>query len=331
MNLEGFEFDHIVSRKGKDIMLGQLQDYVEACIDNEECSETKDHYICQCPYCKTAYLHDHTYDGPYTKYKLYVKKDKTTGFCFRCDQAYVNASNDDQVSFKIEVPEPEMLLGDFELTKLDNSGTWRLDMFDDFDKFDAQGFEYLVNKRHSYFNKLADLLNIRYSNHNPVIPFYYRGELIFYQFKIVDPKRHVTRRKNSRGEYEEKVYQEPKYFTPPIDHKPPYVIEHGNNKKFIICEGTFDAIALLLQAPSYTPFALLGSSITDYQLAMLRTYIPEKIIVYMDETELSKKVVNRLNAFINYADISIIYSNGEDPEERLKRLIAEEQNIQWIK
>jgi len=313
MQLEGFEFDHIVSRKGKDIMLGQLQDYLDDRIENSEYNETKDHYICECPYCKTAYLHDGSYDGPYTKYKLYIKKDKSTGFCFRCDQAFVNASNDEEVSFKIEVPEPELLLDDFELVKLGNNGTWRLDMFEDFDKFDEAGFGYLIHERHGYFKKLAEVLNIRYSNHNPVIPFYFHGELIFYQFKLAFGKPSI------------------KYFTPPISHKPPYIIEHGTNKKFIICEGTFDAISLLIQAPDYTPFAVLGSTITDYQLAMLRTYVPEKIIVYMDETELSKKVAGRIAPFINYADISIIQSSGEDPEERLKRLIANEQEVSWIK
>jgi hypothetical protein len=59
--------------------------------------------------------------------------------------------------------------------------------------------------------------------------------------------------------------------TPPIDFKPPYIIEKSNVKKFIIVEGVFDAIACLFFYPEYIPFAVLGSQITYYQLELLRS------------------------------------------------------------
>lgn len=310
MVLEGFNFDHIQSKKGKDIMFGDLALWVDSCIESNTCSESGDHYITQCPYCLSAYLNDSTYDGPYTKSKLYTKKDKSSGFCFRCDRAYVNI--DDTIKLELSLPESKVDLKSFELVRLPSSGTWNLDLFDSFDQNDEKGLSYLIS-RNPYLKQLAPRLGIKYTNHNPVVPFYYRGDLIYYQIRLAFGSPRI------------------KYFSPPISHKPPYIIEHGTNKKFIICEGTFDAISLLVQAPDYTPFAVLGSTITDYQLTMLRTYIPDKILVYMDDYELSKKVAMRIASIIDYADIDIIKSAGSDPEEVLKQRLAEGYNINWIK
>ena len=187
-----------------------------------------------------------------------------------------------------------------------------MDLFNSFDEYDEQGYQYLVRERHGYFKDLYKVLGIRFTNHNPVIPFYYKGELIYYQIKFAFGNNRMP------------------YFSPPIEYKPGYLIEHDDNKKFIICEGTFDAISLLIQAPSYTPFAILGSSITDYQITMLRSFVPEKIIVYMDTTELSIKVVNKIKKYINYADVNIIKSYGKDPEENLRYRLAEEMVVSWI-
>lgn len=309
MNLEGYEFTEVRKRDGKLVMIGEIQKYMQDHIDESQYKETKTHYMIECPYCKNAYLHDDTYEVPYTKRKLYMLKNGTTGFCFRCDRAWVN--NDDSIRIELDTPEEPISMKDFELIKLPNVGLWTLDLYDGLSDQDDKGFEYLCN-RNPYLEKLAPMLGIKYTEHNPVIPFRFKNELIYYQFRLAFGNPSI------------------KYFSPPISHKPAYIIEHADCKKFIVCEGTFDAISLLIQAPDYVPFAVLGSTITDYQLTMLRTYVPEKILVYMDETSLSTKVADRIRSFINYAEVGIIKSDGTDPEENLMRKLRYGGKTRWI-
>lgn len=42
----------------------------------------------------------------------------------------------------------------------------------------------------------------------------------------------------------------------------------------------------------------------------------------MDETSISKRVMNKLKTQIDYCPIDIIRSDGEDPEERMNRMIS---------
>jgi hypothetical protein len=147
------------------------------------------------------------------------------------------------------------------------------------------------------------------------MPFKYRGDIFYYQIRFTGKNNKI------------------RYFFPPISKKPPYIIEHGANKKFIIVEGVYDAISCLIQAPSYTPMAVLGSSISDYQMYFLREYVPEEIVVYMDDTGKSKAIAGRLKSVIDYCPIRIIRSDGEDPEECMIRRMEKRpgSEIGWIK
>ena len=51
----------------------------------------------------------------------------------------------------------------------------------------------------------------------------------------------------------------------------------------------------------------------------------------MDKTDISIRIAEKIKETIDYCPISIIKSNGEDPEERMKRLISYGVNLQWIK
>ena len=191
--------------------------------------------------------------------------------------------------------------------------TWTLDKYNnEFDSYDQKGVEYLIG-RHKYLADLWQPLGFKFWDSNIVMPFKYHGEVFYYQIRF-------TMGDNIR------------YFFPPISAKPPYIIEHGENpgKKIIICEGVYDAVSLLIQAPSYTPCAVLGSSISDYQISFLREYVPEKILIYMDETEISKRIAGKIKNEIGYCDIKIIPSDGEDPEECMKRRMLTNSEIGWI-
>lgn len=246
-------------------------------------------YAIKCPFCSK--------EG-YEKEKLYIKDDMTVGHCFKCHRAFMNVTED--IEFTIKTP----TIGKsnhHDLVKLSND-TWTLDMYDkEFTENDKIGEKYLAS-RHKYLPMLSKLLKFKFSNHNVVMPFFFHGELIYYQIRFTN--------KNPI-----------RYFFPPITDKPIYAIECNDCKDLVICEGIFDAIGILLMYPDKTPIAVLGSTVSDYQIEMIRTYHPRSIKVYMDETKLSIGIIKKLKSVIDYAEYSIVKSNGEDPEEKLIKLI----------
>ena len=103
--------------------------------------------------------------------------------------------------------------------------------------------------------------------------------------------------------------------------------------RIVIVEGIFDAIAALIQCPDYTPIAVLGSSISDYQIEYIRAYAGEiwEIRIWMDETDISKRIANKIKSVIDYVPIGIIKSYGPDPEEVMNWRMRHGKQLQWIK
>lgn len=265
-----------------------------------------DEYIIHCPFCK---------EEGHTKHKLYIKSDLSVGHCFVCTRSFINATNKIDTSFQIS---PRLLnfgwgRQQFKLVPLTDP-TWSLEkFFNEFDDYSEEGVKYLLG-RHKYLENLWQALEFKFWDGNIVMPFKYHGNIFYYQIRFTGNTGKI------------------RYFFPPISAKPPYIIEHGPNpgKKVIICEGVFDAISLLVQAPSYMPFAVLGSSISDYQIDFLREYVPEKVLIYMDETEISKRIAGRIKQELGYCEVRIIPSDGEDPEECMKRRMTYGKEIGWI-
>lgn len=287
----------INSKRGKELVFLDLESYVDELVDNNQVRKTNRNYISFCPYCVDAYLKDSSYEGPYNKEKLYISLDKKYGHCFRCDKIFLHY--DDDFNFEFDWDVSVINEGEFKVSIME--GKWDMNRFSDYSTEHPSGEDYLINERHRYFKQLIKALRIRFTEEgNPVVPFYYKNELIYYQIKL------------KFGNYPMP------YFSPPIRHKPAYIIEHGDNKKFVISEGTFDGIANLILYPDRTPFSLLGSVITDYQVDMLRTYDPEDILIYLDNTELSMKLATHLSKVLPYANLNVRKSTGQDPEEYLK-------------
>ena len=263
---------------------------------------SNDEYIIHCPFCK---------EEGHTKHKLYIKGDLSVGFCFVCCRKYINVTDDIVVKVREQNLLPSMFREPFSLVRLSDP-EWSLDKFKyEFDNYSDVGYNYLIG-RHKFLGDLYKVLGFKFMDGNIAMPFFYHGELFYYQIRFTG---------NSRI----------RYFFPPISAKPPYIIEHGNNKNFIICEGVYDAIACLIMAPDYTPCAALGSSISDYQIEFIREYVPEKILIYMDKTSISMGIAKKLRSVIDYCPIDIIKSNGEDPEECMKRKMSTGECLQWIK
>ena len=259
-------------------------------------------YIIHCPFCK---------EEGHTKHKLYIKSDLTVGHCFVCTRTYVHVTNEIDTSFKVPELSPFFKSNGLDIVRLSDP-VWSLEKYKfEFDDFDQDGFNYLIG-RHKFMAELYKILDFKFMDGNIVMPFKYKGEIFYYQIRFSGKNTKI------------------RYFFPPITAKPPYIIEHGDCKKLIICEGIFDAIALLIMAPEYVPVAILGSSISDYQLDFIREYVPEEIIVYMDETEISKRVARKIQGTIDYCPIRLIKSDGQDPEENLKKRLKYNMKINWI-
>lgn len=287
-------YQELTKKDGRVIVLCSfdelLMDYFHANSMTEVQSyvEKNGEYVIQCPFCK---------EEGYEKRKLYVKDDLTVGHCFKCHRAFINVT--DTVEYNIKTPKL-ILPNDYDLIKLNNEN-WTLDMYyNEFDDHDDIGEKYLAH-RHRYLPAMAKELGFKYFNHNVIMPFYFHGDLIYYQMRFTN--------KNPI-----------RYFFPPISHKPIYPIEVFS-RDLIISEGVYDAIANLLMYPDKMPIAILGSSVSDYQIEMIRTYNPKSITVYMDDTKLSIGVLKKLQSVINNVEYHYKKSNGQDPEERLCELI----------
>lgn len=307
------EYKEVTSKRGQVLVFCNFEDLLKEAYNVTTMEEVETHknqndeYICHCPFCKAA---------GHKKHKLYIKSDLTVGHCFVCTRAFVNVTDTVDVTFPVPTFNNFGMMtgGTVNLVRLTDPN-WTIDKYyTEFDDYSEEGVAYLKN-RHIYLGELYKALDFKFLDGNIVMPFKYHGEIFYYQIRFSG---------NSKL----------RYFFPPISAKPPYIIERGNNKKFIICEGVYDAISLLIQAPDYTPFAVLGSSISDYQIDFLREYVPEEILIYMDETRISQGIANKLSRIVDYCPIRIIKSNGEDPEEKMKRLMSYGKSfneLAWIK
>lgn len=307
------DFQEITKKDGTRIIFCHFEDLIPEAfgktLEELEGSSSKqgggvNEFIGHCPFCKA--------EG-HKKHKLYLKSDLTVGHCFVCGRAFINVN--DEIDTSIELPEfiPSPGYKPLVIERPDDP-EWNIEKYyTEFDDFSDSGLQYLMG-RHKYMEQLWQALEFKFMNGNVVIPFKYHNEIFYYQIRFAG---------NSKI----------RYFHPHIKKgcKPPYIIETSPNpKKFIICEGVFDAISLLIQAPDYTPMAVLGSDITEYQISFLREYLPQKILIYMDKTDISIRIAEKLKASIDYCPISIIKSNGMDPEEYMKKRMQYGKNLTWI-
>lgn len=304
------DYKEVIKKDGTKLVFCRMDELLMASYGLKSMEEVKTRvtssgeYITHCPFCK---------EEGHTKHKLYIREDLTVGHCFVCGRSYVGIV--DEIKFEIKLP-----------TRIQNFGygrpalsvvpltdkNWTLDKFSyEFDNDSDKGLRYLAS-RHKYLPNLSKILDFKYWDGNVVIPFKYKDHVFYYQVRF-----------SGVSHSDSKI----RYFMPPIQNKPPYIIEHGDFegrpcKKLIICEGIFDAIALLILAPNYIPCAVLGSSISDYQIDFLREYNPEEILIFMDETGISKRIADKIKSVIDYCPVYIRKSDGEDPEELLKRIIS---------
>lgn len=300
-----FEYKEVVRKNGKRIVFCNFEDLLKDAYGVNTMDEVMQvvekkgtEYICHCPFCKS--------EG-HTKHKLYLKEDLSTGHCFVCGRAWVNIT--DTLKTDVIVPRSFADFGSgplkFEVPVMKDE-EWNLDRFNyEFDDYDENGMKYLLG-RHGFFKDLAKALDFKFWNGNVVIPFKNQGKVYYYQIRFTGQNNKI------------------RYFLPPVSQKSCYIIERSEEDvrhRILIVEGAFDGIACLPQCPDFTPVAVLGSSISDYQIAQIREYAGyvKEIAIWMDELSISVRIKKKVRSIIDYCPIHIIYSNGPDPEEILKK------------
>lgn len=280
------------------------RDYYFYDLDKLDMHETKDGYNAVCPVCKKNHelgIDGFYLDPNYSKRKLGINQSRSIAHCFRCDSVIVSLRNGDAV---IRVPKIHFknLIGadDFMIDTL-------LDVSEKYDqsKEITDPMRKLLEMRSPGIDPDAlGMKSARWNRPNILTPFYLNGSLIYYQLRFLDK---IT----------------PKYFSPPIKNKPIYIPRKDYTSDIIICEGVYDAIALLKLYPDWTPVAILGSAITDYQCRLIRKYlIPDRIKIFMDDVKLSDKIkLTLMDTPLAYyvVDIEVVTEHdGEDPEEVLR-------------
>lgn len=243
-------------------------------------------WITKCPYCVE--------ELSYHKTKLYISKDETWGWCHRCNTLYLDTYASvrlpDIRGVDIKHMTQKSILNqlEFDMTEYKKA---RISPNED-------DLKYLLEVREaSYLLPHLEEFGIRFSEEELFIPYPDElGNYTYFVKRIYYPKSSM------------------KYFLPPIRRKPYYHLK-GTNGVYIIVEGQFDALAMKVKYPDYNVISLSGTRFTAYMLQEFRNLLPEFIVIYLDDTELSESLRDQLKEYIIYAQINVIPSNGMDPEE----------------
>lgn len=334
---------HNSASNSERVILTNMEEFVEDSIEGEDYYETETHYVSYCPYCVENITNSE--GEPYTKKKLYISKDYSRSFCQRCHSTYFNYTTD--LEFSVIAPKTKLheftlnklakksrlagvdySLHAYESTGVDIEGIMRILSRRNIHKLGREiGEPTLIRRNTERYRPLVDKLGIRgtsFDNNHGVlmIPFYINDELIYWQSNLVGGN--------------------PKYFMPPIEHKPFYMpINRG--KKIVIVEGIYDAMACLYLYPDRTPIALLGSYITDYHIWLLRNYVqPVDCLIQLDNINLSVGVLLQMrrkiptivnfNLFAGKYDVDpdeILTSMDNNQLEEFKITHRYANNFEW--
>lgn len=254
-----------------------------------DCKQNDEWYIIQCPKCKE--------ELNYEKTKLYLSKSLDFGYCHRCNRVFL----DNTFNINAENLRADSILDYLKAVRC-------TDYLDEFkrlgdlekgsDKIDEKGIAYFRHRGNNRLIREYRNFDLRFGDDGIYIPYYFDGEIKYYIKRLYKPIGDM------------------KYFLPPIKSKPYYLIDRGSGV-YVICEGPFDAMSIAMVYPDVNVLAISGSTMTTAQINSLDDRLPDKIIVWLDNTELSTNLKDKLKKKIIYADYSIVKSNGDDPEEML--------------
>lgn len=250
--------------------------------------------------------------------KFYWNKVKRKGFCFKCNSVFYPETDESEIG------------GDAEFALVRNAFLDQLEGFDvfenvepdeisfDFDELNDDLLLYLKN-RNPFLVALAPALGLHgwYGKDIGVVtPFFYREKIVKFQTRFLarkDPK--AAKYYTSEGT---KVLYSPKHV-------------FGNKKRFelqeepsvTLVEGTYDAIACAIMGfPN--PLAVLGSTLTKYQIYLLKRLSPFKVFCCLDDWKLNAALKRQVLSSLNTVDEVVMHNWGKgDPEEYLRLYIQD--------
>lgn len=276
------------------------KEYTKYSIDSfiKEMKETGSNRLV-CPLCKIERESQGVVD--YQTRNLQVYEESKTAYCFRCNTIFHDKVDGEKTIKTKTIYEFEK----FQVAKIDCSIIEeRL--------LEQSAVEYIQNRCKYYTYELIKKSGIKGNGKAIIIPFYLFNKPYYYQIRYPKPKITQERPKGL------------KYFNPPISHKPIYFHNFNPNKETIICEGTFDVLAVMsvIDLNKYNVIGIMGSSITQYQVDFLK-YLggTSKIIIFLDDMQKSKDLASMIRKKGYKENIEIIRTfYDEDPEELLNRL-----------
>lgn len=261
-----------------------LREYYEGLDSSAKSNPTKTDYVCECPECVK--------EGK-TGHYCWITKDFRVGHCFRCDTVFVNKEEQaSELERTTRIKPFKPFKSNFiDYPEIDTTYYYESKPIDEVTE------KYLLN-RNPFIDYNKFQLKCRYNR--VVIPFYYGDALVYYQIRFIDPTG-------------------PKYFNPVTSNKPLYMVPGQEiTDTAVLSEGTFDVMALdSLYGKEYTKIGLLGKFITDSQLKLLKKYDFKHFLVYLDETELSIKLAQKVSSEFPNAKVNAVKTEL-DPEEYLR-------------
>ena len=190
----------------------------------------------------------------------------------------------------------------------------------DFPSLNEECLDYLRG-RNPFLPQLAEFLGLKawYGKEvGVVVPFRLWEKIVSFQTRFIH--------KREGGKYFTSPGTKP-LFSPENIFWPTRWRRHIN---VTLCEGVYDAIALMCMGYP-CPLACLGSSLTSFQLYMLRKLVPECILCCYDKKSISRGVIenvkNHLPSVQKFTIINDWESSCGDPEDFFRSLL--EGNVQY--
>lgn len=258
-------------------------------------NETHTHLIFCCPICESKR------GKPDRDGKFYYSKTKNVGICFKCNTSFfpvIDEKERDTYDLKLAIS------GFLDRNRAYNQKFTEVGF--KFDDLEVDILKYLKS-RNPLLPQIHHLLGLKgwYGSNNGVVtPFIYDGKVCQYQVRF------ITSEKSKR------------YYTSPGEkhlYSPNHVFEDFKLKfsnTITLCEGTFDAIALMIMGYP-NPIGILGSSLSEFQIACLRMISPETAFIAMDSFDISRAVQRQLRGLPSLYDTLIKTFDAKDPEEQL--------------
>ena len=242
--------------------------------------------------------------------KFYWSRQKSIGYCFKCETVGVLETDKDRSELHYQA-----LINSFNTSEEVIDYTFSSINYNNmFPELDEEATNYLKS-RVPFYPQLKSL-NLRHEpGYGITFPIRYLDDYIGYAIRIYNPKNKM------------------KYYIPDGNkflYSPDNALRSNNKfQEFTIVEGPFDAIAAcLLGFPN--PIAIQGKYITPRQIYQLRSMIPSRLIIFLDETELSKNLRDSLEGKLPTLQRIDIEPANMDPEERLIKIMMGKPDQQWL-